>query len=185
MVPSLIAAAKPKMEGAVAHFQEELKTLRTGRASASMLDSVVVSYYGTPTPLKGLATITTPEPTQLHIQPFDVSSIKDIRQAILDADLGLNPSDDGRTLRLSIPPLTSERREELVKKAGKLAEEARIAIRNIRGSVWEEIQDLQKKAEISEDNREYGRAEIDKLSADYNKKVEELLKEKEKDIRTV
>jgi ribosome recycling factor len=185
MVQPLITAAKPKMEGAIAHFLEELKTLRTGRASASMLDSVVVSYYGTMTPLKGLATIAVPEPSQIVIQPFDASSIKDIREAIIQADLGLNPSDDGRSLRLVVPPPTAERREELVKKAGKIAEEARISIRSIRGNVWEEVQAMQKRAEISEDNRDYGRAEIDKLTAEYNKKVEELLKEKEKDIRTV
>ena len=184
-VPELVQSAKPKMEAALTHLQGELKTLRTGRASAALLDGVVVSYYGTMTPLKGLATVTAPGPSQLVIQPFDVGCIKDIREAILQADLGLNPSDDGRMLRLSIPPLTAERREELVKRAGKMAEEARVTIRTLRGGVWEEVQAMQKRAEISEDNREYGRAEIDKLSSEYNRKIEEMLKEKEQEIRTI
>jgi len=185
MVQDLITAAKPKMESAFAFFQGELKTLRTGRASASMLDSILVPYYGTPSPLKAVASVTTPESSQILVQPFDVSILKDIRQAIVDADLGFNPSDDGRTLRISVPPLTAERREELVKKAGKMAEEAKIAFRNIRGEVWETIQKMQKNSEISEDNRDYGRDEIDKLTAEYNKKAEATLKEKEVEIRTV
>jgi len=185
MVQDLISDAKPKMEAALEHFKGELKTLRTGRASAQMLDGVLVSYYGTPTPLKGVATISSPEPSQLLIQPFDVTALKDIREAIANADLGFNPSDDGRTLRIVIPALTTERREELVKKVGKMAEECRIALRNIRGDVWEHIQKLQKAAEISEDNRDWGRDQIDKQTAEFNKKVDEAAKEKETDIRTV
>lgn len=181
----MVNAAKPKMEAALAHFVDELKTIRTGRATASMLDSVVVSYYGTETPLKQLATITFPEPTQLLITPFDANAIGDIRLGIQQAELGFNPSDDGRTLRIVVPPLTAERREELVKKVGKIAEEARIAVRNIRGEAWEHIQKAQKDGEISEDNRDWGRAEIDKLTADYNKKIEAAVKEKEAEIRTV
>ena len=185
MVQPLITAAKPKMEAAISHFQDELKTLRTGRASSAMLDAVMVSYYGSVTPLKAIATVTSPEPSQLLIQPFDMSAIKDIREAIMQADLGFNPSDDGRTLRIVVPPLTAERREELVKRAGKMAEAAKVSIRTVRGSVWEEIQAMQKRAEISEDNRDYGRAEIDKLTGEFNKKVDELLKEKEAEVRTV
>src|SRR5690348_15520054 len=131
MVQQMVAVARPKMDAALTHFTDELKTIRTGRASVAMLDSVMVSYYGSQVPLKQVANLTTPEPTQILIQPFDAGSINDIRAAILQADLGFNPSDDGRTLRIVIPPLTADRREELVKKAHKTSEEARISIRNI------------------------------------------------------
>ena len=184
-VPELLASARPKMEGAFSHLAEELKTLRTGRASAQMLDGVVVSYYGTQTPLKALATINAPEPSQILIQPFDAGAIKSIRDAITEADMGFNPSDDGRVLRISVPPLTGERREELVKKAGKMLEAAKIAVRNIRGEVWEHIQKLQKDGEISEDLRDQGRGDVDELTAEFNKKLEVASKEKEADIRTV
>jgi ribosome recycling factor len=185
MVQQMVAAAKPKMDAAIAHFQDELKTVRTGRANSQMLDSVMVPYYGTMTPLRQMATISTPEPTQLLIQPFDANAVNDIRMGIQQAELGFNPSDDGRTLRIVIPALTSERREELVKKIHKLAEEARISLRTTRADVWEQVQKAQKAAEISEDNRDWGRDELDKQIAEYNKKVEELVKEKEADIRTV
>jgi ribosome recycling factor len=185
MVQQMVAAARPKMDAALAHFADELKTIRTGRASVAMLDSVMVSYYGSQVPLKQVATLTTPEPTQIFIQPFDAGSLNDIRTAIQQADLGFNPSDDGRTLRIIIPPLTADRREELVKKVHKISEEARISIRNIRGEVWDIIQKSQKEGEISEDNRDWGRDEIDKMTAEYNKKIEEAVKEKEVEIRTI
>lgn len=184
-VPELLLAARPKMEGALNHLHEELKTLRTGRASAQMLDGITVTYYGTSTPLKALATVNAPEPSQILVQPFDASAIKTIREAIIAAELGFNPSDDGRVLRISVPPLTAERREELVKKAGKMLEAAKVAVRNIRGEVWEHIQKLQKESEISEDLRDQGRADVDELTAEFNKKLEALTKEKEADIRTV
>lgn len=184
-VPELLAAARPKMERALDHLKEELKTLRTGRASAQMLDGIVVPYYGTPTPLKALASINAPEPSQIMVQPFDAGAIKAIREAIVEAELGFNPSDDGRILRISVPPLTAERREELVKKAGKMLEAGKIAVRNIRGEVWENIQKLQKEGEISEDLRDQGRGDVDELTAEFNKKLEAVAKEKEADIRTI
>lgn len=184
-VPELLHAARPKMEGALGHLHDELKTLRTGRASAQMLDGIVVTYYGTPTPLKALATVNAPEPSQILIQPFDANAIKAIREAIVEAELGFNPSDDGRVLRISVPPLTGERREELIKRAGKMLEAAKIAVRNVRGEVWEHIQKLQKDGEISEDLRDQGRGDVDELTAEYNKKLETATKEKEADIRTV
>lgn len=184
-VKTLAGAAKPKMEAALAHFAEELKAVRTGRANAQILDSVVVSYYGTMTPLRQMATISVPEATQLVVQPFDANSLGDIRLGIEQAELGINMSDDGRVIRLSIPALTEERREEMVKKVGKLAEEARISIRSARGEAWEKIQESQKSGEISEDNRDWGRDELDKQTAEYNKKVEELVKAKEVELRTI
>lgn len=185
MVQDMVSAARPKMDAALAHFVEELKTIRTGRANAAMLDAVMVSAYGSVMPLKQVATVTTPEPQQLMVQPFDTGLLNDIRTAIVQADLGFNPSDDGRSLRIVIPPLTAERREELVKKVGKMAEETRISLRNVRGEIWEQIQKAQKAGEISEDNRDWGRDEIDKLTAEYNKRVEEAVKEKEAEIRHV
>jgi ribosome recycling factor len=185
MVQDMVNSAKPKMEAALSHFQSEMKNIRAGRASAQMLDSVVISYYGTPTPLKGLATITTPDAAQILIQPFDVAIVKEINNAISLSDLGFNPSDDGRVVRINVPPLTADRREELVKKIGKTAEAARVSVRAVRGDVWEEIQKSQKDGVISEDNRDWGRAEIDKLTAEYNKKIEQMTKDKEVEIRTV
>jgi ribosome recycling factor len=185
MVQEMVAAARPKMDAAIAHFTEELKTVRTGRANVAMLDGVTVSAYGSMVPLKQIASVMAPEPQQLLIQPYDTSQLADIRTAIVQADMGFNPSDDGRALRIVIPPLTSERREELIKKVGKMAEETRITIRNVRGDIWDQIQKAQKDAQISEDNRDWGRDEIDKTTAEYNKKVEELVKEKEGELRTV
>jgi len=184
-VKTLAAAAKPKMDAAVAHFSEELKSVRTGRANAQILDMVTVAYYGSQMPLNQMATIAVPEATQLLVTPFDANALGDIRLAIEQAQLGLSMSDDGRALRLVIPALTAERREEMVKKVGKLAEEARISIRTARGDAWEAIQKAQKAAEISEDNRDWGRDELDKQTAEYNKKVEDLTKVKEAELRTI
>ncbi len=185
MVQPMVAAAKPKMDMALSHFAEELKTVRTGRANAAMLDNVMVSAYGSQMPLKQVATVASPEPQQLLIQPFDATLIPEIRAGILQADMGFNPSDDGRAVRIAIPALTEDRREELIKKIGKMAEEARISLRNVRGDIWEQIQKAQKNGEISEDNRDWGRDEIDKVTADYNKKIEEHVREKEAEIRHV
>lgn len=181
----VVAAAKPKMEAALTHLQDELKTIRTGRVSPNVLDSVVVMYYGVKTPLKQLATVTVPDATQILVQPFDTNAINDIRMGIEESGMGFNPSDDGRMLRISVPPLTAERREELVKMIGKLAEDARISVRYGRGEAWATIQAAEKEGEISEDNRDWGRAELDKLVADHNKQIEQLMKDKEAEIRTV
>jgi ribosome recycling factor len=185
MVADLLQPAKPKMEAALRHFEEELKTVRAGRANVAMLDGVMVAAYGSTMPLNQVATVASPEPSQLLITPFDASLINDIRTGIVQADLGFNPSDDGRTLRIVIPAMTAERREELIKKVGKIAESARIAVRNVRGEVWESIQKAQKEGSISEDNRDYGRDEIDKTTAEFNKKIEESVKAKELELRTV
>lgn len=184
-VKSVVASVRPKMDAAVQHLVEELKTVRTGRANAAMLDQVVVPYYGAMTPLKQMANITVPEPMQLLIQPFDAQAFGDIRLALVNAELGVSMSDDGRVLRLTIPALTQERREEMAKKVGKLAEEARISVRNIRGEVWDKVQSAQKASEISEDNREWARDELDKVTSEYNKKIEELMKAKEEEVRTI
>ena len=184
-VKTLVAVAKPKMEAAIQHFIEELKSVRTGRANAQILDGVTVSYYGSMVPLNQMATVAVPEATQLLVTPFDANALGDIRLAIEQAQLGVSMSDDGRALRLVIPALTAERREEMVKKVGKVAEEARISIRTARGEAWESVQKAQKAAEISEDNRDWGRDELDRQTAEFNKKIEELSKVKETELRTV
>lgn len=132
-----------------------------------------------------MANLTVPEPTQILITPFDIGTVQDICMAIRESDTGFNPSDDGRTIRITIPPLNAERREEMVKMIGKIAEEARIAIRQNRAKVWDEIQKAQKDSEITEDDRDWGREAIDKTTSEYNKKIEDLVKEKEVEIRTV
>lgn len=185
MVQDIVNQAKPRMELAFKHYLEELKTVRTGRVSPNIFDSVMVTYYGVQTALKQLATVSVPDATQIVIQPFDSNAINDIRVAIQNSEYGFNSSDDGRVLRISVPPLNAERREDLVKKIGKISEEARVAIRNIRGEIWEEVQKAEKNAEISEDNRDWGRAELDKLAGEFNKKIETEMKEKEAEVRVV
>jgi ribosome recycling factor len=185
MVESMVSGAKPKMESALEHFLGEIKTVRTGRASVGMVEGVVAMYYGTPTPLKALATLTTPDASQILIQPFDANAVSDIVTAIRNANLGFNPTDDGRQVRVSLPPLTAERREELVKMVGKMAEETRITVRQIRGSAWDAVQKAQKEGVITEDNRDWGRDQLDKLTAEFNKKIEDAVKEKEAEIRTI
>lgn len=185
MVQEMVKKATPKMDAAYEHFQTELKAIRTGRVSPNILDNVVVMYYGTPTALRQLATVNVPDATQILVQPFDTNAINDLVVAIRNSDLGFNPSDDGRQIRIMVPALNAERREELVKKIGKIAEAARISVRNIRGEIWDEIQKAEKNSEISEDNRDWGRAEIDKMVVEYNKKIENASKEKETEIKTV
>lgn len=185
MIQQLIAPIKPKMDAAVEHFENEMRTLRTGRANVQMLEGVLVPYYGVMTPLKALANLSVSDSQTIVITPFDAGTMNDIRLGIEQANLGFRSSDDGRVMRISIPPLTAERREDLVKQAHKMAEACRIVLRNVRGEVWEKIQSTQKAGEISEDNRDWGRSEIDKQTAEYNKKVEDLVKAKEAEIRTV
>jgi ribosome recycling factor len=184
-VSTLSATLKPKLDAAVAHLVDELKSLRTGRANAQVLDAVSVDAYGSRMPLKQVATVTVPEATQLLIQPFDATLLGAIRTAIQEKDLGFSMSDDGRQLRLVVPALTTERREELVKQVGKLAETTRISVRSIRGDAWEQVQQAQKASEITEDQRDWARDTLDKLAAEYNDKIAVVAKEKEQELRTI
>jgi ribosome recycling factor len=175
-----------KMESALEHFQEELKKVRTGRAHPSMLDSIKVEVYGTQMPLNQAANITAPEPQLLQITPFDPSSLQAISAAIRnDQSLGLNPSDDGRIVRVPVPPLTEERRKQLVKQTGEKVEEARIALRNIRQDALKEAKRKKDAKELSEDDVKSVEKAIDKLMADYQEKIEAAFKAKEKDILTI
>jgi ribosome recycling factor len=173
------------MQKTVEATQRAFNTIRTGRANASLLDKVTVEYYGTPTPLKSLANISTPDATTILIQPYDRSSLNLIEKAISMSDVGLTPSNDGSVIRLNIPPLTSDRRKELVKIAAKYAEEGRVGIRNIRRDALETIRKMEKNSEVSEDEARDQQDKLQKLTDKYTAKINELLAEKEKDITTV
>jgi len=174
-----------KMKRAVEALEHELQTLRTGRASTSLVENVVVSAYGADTPLKGLATITTPDARTIQIQPWDRNLMGAIEKAILAANLGLTPNNDGRVIRLNIPVPTEERRKELVKVAHKMAEDGRVAIRNVRRHSNEEIKATEKRHEISEDDREKAVKDIQKLTDDYIAEIDKHLAAKEKEIMEV
>ncbi len=173
------------MQKAIQATQRSFNTIRTGRASSSLLDRILVDYYGTPTGLKSLASIATPDSSTITIQPFDKSTLASIERAITMSDLGLNPNNDGKVIRLNIPPLTEERRKELIKSVTKLAEDGRVSIRNIRRDGIETVRKQEKASEISEDESADLQDQIQKLTDRYTKKVDELLAEKEKEIITV
>ena len=177
----ILENSKKDMDKTIETLNHRFATVRAGRANPSSLDGVTVEYYGTPTPLKSLATITVPEARILQIKPFDKHSLADIEKAIVAANLGYNPSNDGETIRIVIPQLTEERREELVKQVKKLAEEEKIAIRNIRKNAMD---DIKEEAE-NEDEQDRLEKQLQDQVNEYNKKIEEELKKKEEELRTV
>ncbi|MBH8552100.1 ribosome recycling factor [Nostocaceae cyanobacterium CENA357] len=180
-----LAEAESTMQKTVESTQRAFNTIRTGRANSSLLDKVQVDYYGSPTPLKSLANISTPDATTILIQPYDKSSLNIVEKAISLSDVGLTPNNDGSVIRLNIPPLTSDRRKELVKLAAKYAEEGRVAIRNIRRDAIDSIRKQEKASEISEDESKDQQDDLQKLTNKYTARIDELLVEKEKDISTV
>jgi ribosome recycling factor len=180
-----LAEAESTMQKTVESTQRAFNSIRTGRANASLLDKVLVDYYGSPTSLKSLANISTPDATTILIQPYDRSSLNIVEKAISLSDVGLTPSNDGSVIRLNIPPLTSDRRKEFVKMASKYAEEGRVAIRNIRRDVIDAIRKQEKNAEIPEDEARDQQDKLQKLTNKYTARIDELLAEKEKDITTV
>jgi ribosome recycling factor len=181
----IFADTDGKMRHAVEHFHDELKRLRTGRASVSMLDGVVVDYYGSPVPLNNVATLTAADATLLVAQPFDPSQISNIERALRKSDLGLNPSNDGKVIRIPVPQLTEERRKELVRKAHDLAEQARIAVREARREANDRLKKLGKDGEVGQDDERRGHDEIQKLHDRHIDEVAKALEHKEKDILTV
>ena len=181
MEDEILLEVEEKMENAIAALENRFKTVRTGRANPSSLDGVKVNYYGTPTPLKSLATISVPEARQLLIKPFDKSCLSGIEKGIYEADLGYTPNNDGETIRIVIPDLTEDRRKELVKQVKAMCEDAKVAIRNARRDGMDDV----KKAEFSEDVEKQMEEDIQKLVNDYNKKAEDLTKEKETDLMSV
>ena len=177
-----IAAAKTRMEKAVDDFRKELGTLRTGRANASILDHVRVDYHGTPMPVNQLGTVTVPDATLIMIAPWDPSTVPLIDKAIRSSDLGLNPTNDGKVVRVPVPSPTEERRKELVKHLHKVLENHRTAIRNIRRDIKEAVDKLEKDKKISQDEHKRALEELDKLSHSETKKVEDLSAAKEKEV---
>lgn len=182
MIEGIKKEVQRRMEGALNHFQEELKGLRTGRASPALLETIKVNYYGTMTPINQVANIMVQDPTLLIVQPWDISIISEVEKAIRKADIGLNPINDGKTIKIPIPPLTEERRKELQKKAKEMAENSKNAIRNIRRDGNDQIRKAEKEKKISEDDMKRGLDEIQKLTDEYIKKIEEVLEKKEKEI---
>ncbi len=182
MASEYVKEAKQKMEKSVDLFKKELSHMRTGRATPALLDGVTVNVYGSPMPLNQVATISAPQPRLLVVQPWDRNIINDIEKAILAANVGLTPSNDGTLIRMQVPPLNDERRRDLIKVAKKVAEDARIAIRNIRRDINETIKKDQKEGLISEDERDRELKELQKVTDEYIKKIDELLEEKEKEI---
>ncbi|MEI8061527.1 MAG: ribosome recycling factor [Candidatus Berkelbacteria bacterium] len=185
MINEVIKSISPKMDASIANFESELKNIRTGRASAGLVEDIIVSYYGANTPLKQMASITVPEPTMLAIVPWDKQSIGDIENAVKNADLGLSVVNDGNAVRISLPPLTGERRDELSKQAQKIAEGAKISVRNIRGEAWEQIQNAFKNKEVSEDEKYRGEKELNELIDKKNKVIEEIVIKKIAELKTI
>jgi ribosome recycling factor len=184
-VDELVQDGTRRMDQAVEHARTEFNTVRTGRASAALLDRISIDYYGQDTPLKQLATINVPEPRLLTIQPFDPGSLKGIEKAIQESDLGLTPSNDGKVIRLPIPQLTEERRRELVKVVRHLAEEGRIAVRNVRRDVMHHLKELVANGDVGADEEHRGEDRLQKLTDEHVKKIDDALKHKEAEILEV
>ena len=180
-----IKETKPKMEAVVEDFQRKLTNVRTGRASVGILDGIMVDYYGVATPLNQMASVNVPEAQMLSVQPWDASQIGAIEKAINTANLGLNPSNDGKLIRLQIPALTEDRRREMAKQVGEIAEEHRIVIRGVRHSSNDQLKKMLKDKEISEDNERDGLDQVQNLTNEYIGKIDELAKKKEQEIMTV
>ena len=181
----VVKETRPRMEGAIDDFKRKLGSIRTGRAAVSILDTVVVDYYGTPTPLNQIASVHAPEPQMLTVQPWDQTQLGAVEKAIRSADLGLNPSNDGKLVRIPIPPLTEERRKQLAKQVHDVAEDHRTAIRNVRRDANDRLKKMLKDKTISEDAERDALDEIQKLTNTYIAKVDELAKSKEQEIMSV
>jgi ribosome recycling factor len=182
MIDSMYQETKDRMGKTIKALENELKRVRTGRASLSLLDGIRPDYYGTQTPLNQMATLSVPESRLITIQPWDATVIKDIEKAILKSDLGLTPSNDGKIIRISIPPLTEERRKELVKIVHKICEEHKVGVRNIRRDSNELLKGFKKEGDISEDEAFKAQDQIQKITDEYIGQVDDIYKQKEKEI---
>lgn len=182
---TVVKEAESRMKGVIEAAKREFGTIRTGRANPSMLERVVADYYGTPTPVTQLATVSTPEARLITIQPWDKAAVKEIEKAILKSDLGLTPNVDGNIIRIAVPPLTEERRKELVKVVRKEAEEKRVAVRNVRRDANEELKKLEKDGAASEDEMRRAQDQIQELTDEFIKEIDRLLSVKEKEILEV
>ena len=185
MIENFLGDATQRMDKSVEATHEHFNSVRTGRATPALLDRITIDYYGTPTPLKNLATINAPEPRMLTIQPFDPSSIKQIEKTIQESDLGLTPSNDGKLIRLPIPQLTEERRKELVKVVRNMAEDHRVAVREIRRDAMRHLKELVDKGEVGADDEHRAEGRVQELTDEHTKLIDELLKHKETEVMEV
>jgi ribosome recycling factor len=183
MISDLLTEAELKMDQAVEHVASEFGTVRTGRANPQLLHRISVEYYGSPTPLQQLASVAVPEPRLLVVQPFDKSTVSDIERAIQQADLGLNPTNDGSVIRIAFPPLTEERRRELIRVVRHMAEEGRVSVRNVRRAAKTDMEDLH--GEISDDDIRRGEDELQKLTDGFTERIDKLLANKEEELLEV
>lgn len=185
MIDDVLSEARKSMDKSVEALRHDLASMRTGRASTGLVEKLLVEYYGTPTQLQELALISVPEPQLISIRPYDPGAMKAIEKAIMQSDLGLNPNNDGKIIRLQIPSLTEQRRRDLSKGVSKRAEEARVSVRNARRSGLDDLKSFEKEKIISEDDLYFGRDEIQKLTDDYIKKVDDIAAAKEKELMEV
>jgi len=184
-IEDFLADAKRRMDKSIEATHHEFNSIRTGRASPALLDRITIDYYGTPTPLKSLASISAPEPRLLVVQPFDPGAIKNIERAIQESDLGLTPSNDGKVVRLPIPALTEERRKDLVKVVRRVAEDGKVAIRNVRRDVMQHLKDLVVNGEVGDDEERRAETQVQKITDEHTKSIDDLLKVKEAEIMEV
>jgi ribosome recycling factor len=184
-IEEFLTDCEQRMDKSIEATRTEFNSVRTGRASAALLDRITIDYYGTPTPLSNISTISAPEARLLSIQPYDASQIKAIEKAIQESDLGLTPSNDGKLIRLPIPSLTEERRKELVKVVRRYAEDGKVAIRNVRRDVMKHLEELVKNGDVGDDEERRAETHVQKLTDDHVKKLDDLLKNKEAEIMEV
>lgn len=184
-VKDVLHETEAKMKKTIEAISRELSSIRTSRASTTLVDSIKVEYYGTPTPLKQLATISTPEPKLIVINPWDKSVMGPIEKAILQSELGITPNNDGKVIRLGVPQLTQERREELCKVAGRIAEDAKVSLRSIRHAANDKIKKLQDDSAISKDENFWGKDDVQKLIDKYSAEIDKILEHKEKEIKEI
>lgn len=184
-IEDFLADAERRMDKSIEATRAEFNTVRTGRASAALLDRITIDYYGTPTPLKNMATISVPEPRLLTIQPFDPTQLRAIEKAIQESDLGLQPSNDGKIIRLPIPQLTEERRKELVKLVRRYAEDGKVAVRNVRRDVMHHLKDLVVNGEVGDDEERRAETAVQKLTDEHVARIDELVRHKEAEIMEV
>jgi ribosome recycling factor len=185
MIADVKSTASAAMTKALDSFKRDLNKVRTGRASLTLLDDIRVDYYGTPTPLNQVGTLAVPEPRLITIQPWEKNLIGEIEKAIMKSDLGLNPSSDGQLIRLAFPPLTEERRKEMVKQVKRMGEDAKIAVRNARREANDTLKKFEKDKDISEDDLKRGEKEVQDVTDDYVARIDQVIAEKEKDLMEI
>lgn len=185
MIDGIIKEVKPKMQTAIGKLQSDLTRIRTGRANPSILDGIMVSYYGTSTAIREIASITVPESNQILVKPWDRGALNPIETAIRNSDVGINPINDGQQVRLVFPPMTEERRREIVTQVKKNGEEAKVALRNIRKEAWDKVQTAEKNNQATEDDRYWAEEELNKIIDEMNKEIEKVVAEKEVEIMKI